>query len=464
MKRDIVVILCDQLRCDFLSLYGCRAVPTPNLDRLAKRGVVFDRAISASAVCGPARASMMTGLYPSQHGVWRNDQPFNPGLRYLAHEMDGLGYRTGAFGKLHHTPRLDLKGFQHARLMEEGQLGEDDHYWQWLKERHPEVRDVWNTDYTPETLHSRLPAEAHYEYWIASQAIEWIEARHVGEPLFAWVSFQGPHGPFNPPREVHGCCDASLLPGPCLDGEGEAPPVEKVRALRDPLTIVPPLDPVKDNRAIRLAYAEMIAFIDQQIGRLLDALERNGRLNNSTIVFSADHGDMLGDFNLWGKGELSRSAQLNIPLLIAGQPGLETGTRSGLLTGNIDIPGTVLDIAGASRSLGMSRSLLRMLESQDYARKVSFSELGDGIKIVEDDEYRYAYYPFTGCGDLLKINGRHDQRIGVENDAALAARERQFLKHLLDFEALFNGARIRQQCMIPECRHGIREKHPGFEL
>ncbi len=126
IKRDIVVILCDQLRCDFLSLYGCRGVPTPNLDCLVRQGVVFDRAITASPVCSPAHASMMTGLYPTRHGVWKNDLPYNPGLDYLTERMNALGYHTGAFGKLHHTSALAaslpncgaVKGFKDRTVLE----------------------------------------------------------------------------------------------------------------------------------------------------------------------------------------------------------------------------------------------------------------------------------------------------------------------------------------------------------
>lgn len=464
IKRDIVVILCDQLRCDFLSLYGCRAVPTPNLDRLAGEGVVFDSAISASAVCAPARASMMTGLYPSQHGVWKNDRPFNPGLRCLAEEMNKLGYHTGAFGKLHHNPGLDVKGFQHARQMEEGRLGENDHYWQWLKNRHPEVNDIWNTDYTPETMFSKLPAESHYEHWIASEAIQWIDTVPPDEGFFAWVSFQGPHSPFNPPSEVRGCCEADLLPKVRLDCEGKVSPVEKYRSVLDQFLITPPVDPVKDNHAIRLSYAEMIVFIDQQIGRLLDALAKNGRLKNTTVIFSADHGDMLGDFGLWGKGTLSRSAQLNVPLLIAGHSSLTPGSRSKVLTGNIDIPGTVLDIAGASEPFGLSRSLLKLLDPDGgYNRNINFSELGDGVKIVEDGTYRYCYYPFTGFGDMLRLDGCHDQRVSIEDDSELEVKEREFLKHLMDFEALCNGAHVENYYLVPECYCGIKEKHSGFQ-
>ncbi|MDP7396983.1 MAG: sulfatase-like hydrolase/transferase [Lentisphaeria bacterium] len=454
--RDVVVILCDQLRCDFLSLYGCRAIPTPNLDRLAREGVVFDRAITASAVCGPARASMMTGLYPAQHGVWTNDLPFRPGLRYLPECMNELGYHTGAFGKLHHAPALDAKGFGTARQMEEGRLGADEPYFKWLQTRHPEVTDIWNTDYTPQTMQFRFAAEEHYEYWIASQAIDWMASIAADQPLFAWVSFQGPHGPWNPPRELRGCCDAALLPRVRTDKEGGASPIEQHRTGQDPEIVAPPLDPVRDNEAIRVSYAEMIAFSDRQIGRVLEALDKNGRLENTTIIFSADHGDMLGDFGLWGKGALSRSAQLSVPLVIANHPDLTPGSKSEALTGNLDIPGTVLDIAGAPLEIGLSRSLLDLMGPEPkQARAANFSELGDGIKIVETAAYRYCYYPFSGCGELLRLDGCADERVTIEGSAEYEAKEREFLKHLLDFEALKNGVLIRDAEMPPTTRARI---------
>jgi arylsulfatase len=466
-KRDIVVILCDQLRCDFLSLYGCRAVPTPNLDRLAQRGVVFDRAITASPVCGPARASMMTGLYPTRHGVWKNDLPFRPGLEYLAERMNALGYQTGAFGKLHHTPALDVKGFQHAELMEENRLKQDDHYLQWLQQRHPEVKDIWNTDYTAETMYFRLSAEEHYEHWIASRASEWIQSVPAERPLFAWVSFQGPHTPFNPPREMRGRCDRALLPKVCMDAGRDISPLEQCRRVFDQFTITPPVDPVRDNDAIRASYAEIIAFIDQQIGRILDSLAKAGRLENTTIIFSTDHGDMLGDFGLWGKGALPYSASLNTPLLIAGHPGLAGGSRCDVLTGNIDIPGTVLDIAGDPKPLGVSRSLLTMLLPDTKTRRtVNYSELGDDVKIVENGQHRYCYYPLTGFGELFRLDGLEQARLPIAGNPAHEALEREFLKHLLDFAALNSGVNLKESDadFEPALREGLRDKHPVFRL
>jgi hypothetical protein len=262
---------------------------------------------------------------------------------------------------------------------------------------------------------------------------------------------------------MRGCCNAKLLPKLCNEREGELSPVEQYRAVLDQFLIIPPVDPVQDNEAIRISYAEMIAFIDHQIGRILDCLEKTGRMKNTTILFSSDHGDMLGDFGLWGKGSLSRSAQLNVPLLISGHPDLNPGTRSKILTGNIDIPGTVLDIAGYPEPFGVSRSLFAMINPElKQQRNVNFSELGDCIKIVDDGEYRYCYYPFTGFGELLCLDGCFDERVAIAGNPEYEKKEKVFLKHLLDFEALNNGIHIINDEMVPASFSGIKEKYPGF--
>jgi arylsulfatase len=178
-SRNVLVVLCDQLRADFLSAYGCGAIPTPNIDRLAGAGIVFENAITQSTVCAPARATMMTGRYVSNHGVWTNDVPFRDGLEYLPKRMNEAGYATGAFGKLHHYPPHDAKGFRETDLMEEGRLGESEPYLQWLRSRRPDVKGIWNYD----DYIFAFDEEEYHEHWIASRAIEFIERRADDGPL-----------------------------------------------------------------------------------------------------------------------------------------------------------------------------------------------------------------------------------------------------------------------------------------
>jgi hypothetical protein len=247
--------------------------------------------------------------------------------------------------------------------------------------------------------------------------------------------------------------------------DGTPSPLGQCRRVFDQFMITPPVHPVWDNDAIRASYAEMIAFIDQQIGRVLDALTQAGRLDNTTIVFSADHGDMLGDFGLWGKGALPHGASLKVPLLISGHPGLAPGSRSDVLTGNIDIPGTVLDIAGDPEPLGLSRSVLTMLQPDGaMTRSVNYSELGDDVKMIEDRQYRYCYYPMTGGGELFRLDGCREARLPIAGNPTHEALERDFLKHLLDFAALNSGFNMKESDadFEPALREGLRAKHPAF--
>lgn len=457
--RNVVVFLCDQLRRDYLSLYGGRGVPTPNLDRLASMGVVFDRAISQSPVCGPSRATMMTGRYPSDHGVWTNDVPFREGLEYLPQRMNARGYRTGAFGKLHHTPGRDTKGFRVHHAFEEGRLGDDDDYLKWLRTRHPEAERFNHAD-----QRFLFEDEDYYEHWIASRAIDFIGATNADaasdDPFFAWVSFQGPHGPYDPPKSVAGTCDAALLP-PVTDRDAQSfvSPTLASRSAR----MSDDFRGEDSLNRLRVAYAEMIVFIDRQIGRVLSALEQSGRLAHTTFLFSADHGEMLGDHGLDEKGPFPYRQHLEVPLLVANHPGITAGTRSDALAGTIDLPGTALDVAGDPAPLGQSRSLLGPASNADSPwRSVNFSEFGDALKLVEDAEFRFCGYPFTDDLFLYRPADDPEMTRNLADDPGYAPVVRRMLRHALDFQIVAKGAAIEAHDLVAGQQAGLAEKDPTY--
>ncbi len=458
-NRNVVVILCDQLRKDFLNIYGCNAVPTPNLDMLAANGVVFDNAITQSPVCAPARACMMTGRYVSNHGVWTNDVPFRKDLEYIAGNMNHLGYATGAFGKLHHYPADDPKGFSHTKQMEETRLGKKDDYYKYLKARHPEIKNILG-NYNRTELVFNYPSEDYYEYFIASEAINFIDqSSAAGKPFFAWVSFQGPHTPYDPPREVKGTVNADKLPRPVDCDESLMPDVQKYRS-----AMFPPPGPLQWNMKIREAYGEMIHYIDLQVGRIIAELKARGLYENTTFLFSADHGDLIGDHNNNYKGPFPYEAQLAVPMVISNHPDLAKGRRSQSLVGNIDIPSTVLDIAGSDHRMGVSLSLLEQSQKEPaYARIVNFSEFCDSCKIVENRFYRYAYYPFTSQAQLFDKVNDPDELNNLAGQGKFAALEQYFLKQIMDFQLIAKGIRIEAHDFVPIQQQGLKDKYPLFE-
>ncbi|SHH57486.1 sulfatase family protein [Clostridium grantii] len=451
-KRNIIVILCDQLRKDFLPIYGCEAIKTPNIDKLAHEGVIFDKCITQSPVCAPARATMMTGRYVSDHQVWTNDVPFRQGVEYLAEKMNDLGYVTGAFGKLHHTPGLDTKGFTHSSLMEENRLKNEDSYLKFLKEKDSTVKSVFNVN----SKHQfKLDDNLYYEGFTANKALGFID-EHKEQPFFAWVSFQGPHTPYDPPKEWRGKVNVDKLPKPIIRPNKD---LSENALYRSALRNIS--EDIKEIMDIREAYGEMIMEIDAQIGKILKYLEKENLLDNTTILFSSDHGDLLGDMDLNEKGPYLFEAQLGIPMILSNQPNVEKNKRSNLLVGNIDIPGTVLEIAGSIHGIGYSKSMLSLLNG-NLSRNVNFSEFCDTIKIVEDGQYRYAYYPFDGYSELYdrdsdpnELNNLHgkDEYLNIEN---------KFLKDILDFNIISHGIKIEAHDLVPSKKKGIENKYPNF--
>jgi arylsulfatase len=454
-QRNILVILCDQLRPDFLRSYGCDAIPTPNIDNLAAKGVVFERAITQSTVCAPARACMMTGRYVSDHKVWTNVIPFRDGMDFIAERMNKLGYHTGCFGKMHHNPSDDVKGFQTAFMMEENRLGENEPYLQWLQERHPEITSVFN--YDSENMVSLLSQDEYYEHWITDRAMDFMAPESKqNKPFFAWVSYQGPHVPYDPPAEVKGLTDSSRLPELILD---KCPRDCQVIEYREALYPTR-LDP-EGNRRIRAAYADNLAAIDMEIGRIIDKLKTQNLLESTTIIFSADHGDLLGDHELDMKGPFPYSSQLNIPMILSNHPDITAGTRSSALVGNIDIPGTVLAIANDKNGIGASRSLFDTVLNKNI-RQVIYSEFNQTSKTVETEQYRLTYYPFLGTKMLFD---RHNDPNELHNLAGLPKYQvilTELMGHIVDFMILAGGFCVEGCDFVPELQDGVRLKDPLF--
>lgn len=453
MKRNVMVILCDQLRKDFLPIYGGQAIETPNLDALASEGVVFESCITASTVCAPARASMMTGRYVSDHGVWTNDVPFREGLEYIAERMNEEGYVTGAFGKLHHTPGLDTKGFKYAKLMEENRLKDKDDYYHWLKEKHPEVQEIFQVD--SDKRQFLYEEEDYYEHYIADQTIKFLEDTKE-QASFSWVSFQGPHTPYDPPKHLRGKVRKADLPRPIVRPNHDLSQTAQYRSAVRNIS-----DDIEEIMATREAYAEMILEIDAQIGRIITYLKTSGQYESTTIIFSADHGDMLGDMNIGEKGPFIYESQLGIPMIVANHPDLLKGSRSALLVGNIDIPGTVLDIAEAVQGIGYSKSMLKLLKGE-LSRKVNYSEFCDSIRTVEDHRYRFCYYPFEGYSELYDRKEDPQEIYNLAGQGAYASIEAALLKEIIDYGIIAKGPRIEAQDLVPSKQKGLTEKSPEF--
>jgi len=391
-RPNILFIMTDQFRFDAM---GCINgwTKTPNLDRLAAAGMLFTNAISNSLECVPARFSLATGLYPHQSGVWEN-RPLTLSAEFpnWMQAVEAASYRTSLFGKVHlHRHRRDLRedlplmhelGLQvvnettgppgNARVLGEmTALWEERGYWDAYKdymERHG-----GEAHYEPEP--SPLPLELYYDVYVPQQAIKYLRALDAGDPWFCWVSFGGPHPPYDTPEPYASMYAPNDIP----------PPLPRMTNADDARGLVKEslhskrLSPDLNNRQVaklRADYAGAITLIDEQIGELLATVKARGELDDTLVIFTSDHGEMNGDHGAFGKST-SLDGALRIPLIVVPPKAEKTasGERSGALVELMDVGATIVDYAGAKLPRkSEARSLKSVLEGVRTFREFSVSE------------------------------------------------------------------------------------------
>jgi len=364
-KPNILLVTADQLRQDALGCSGNIHARTPNLDGIASRGVVFSNAFTPNPICVPARASIMTGNYSHVcTGTKNNSGRIKEGQPLLTSVLKKAGYRAYASGKLHFLPysppgqpRL-VHGFEDVNLTESGRIlakfdpegkmeGLEDYY-DYLREAgwggYTRAHGIGNNDVRP--CPSPLPPEHYVDSWIAGCTIKQVD-RHVkespGRPFFIWMSSPKPHSPYDPPRPYDCLVNPRDIPLPAGSSEGlkdRNPFIEYTRATHALDSLSP-----EAWRVIRSYYYGNVSFLDAMIGRVLKHLGEKGLAENTIILFTADHGDLLGDF-----GSAFKCNHLNgsvrVPLLACG-PGIGAGRRIHDFAGLQDILPTLASAAGA---------------------------------------------------------------------------------------------------------------------
>lgn len=359
---NILFILTDQHRFDCLSAMGHPTLKTPNIDRIAEAGMTFDAAYCPSPVCGPARASLFTGMYPGGHGQTINWARRRPGIRLLTDRLRQRDYHTALVGKLHLTSARDRNGFDWRKLCDSPHgiydWAEVEHndYLRWLEaECYPDdpaeaERRAGESERCPEDdprfwLGWSWVDEAHHmTTWTGNEAVNKIQSWQGGQPLFLNVSFFGPHHPY-------ACCEpwdslydpAQMTLPDTFDMPKTSPVFAATRqAKRDGMADWP-----RDVwREMIAKYYGHIAHIDQQVGRILDALREANLWHNTLIVFAADHGDHVGEFGLLGKGDMYETSA-RVPLLLKPPGDDRPAQRCGNVVNTLDLFGTFLDAAGA---------------------------------------------------------------------------------------------------------------------
>ena len=398
----------DQLRPDFLGCYGASFAGTPNIDRLASQGKLFERAVSPSPICIPARASLLTGHNAFSTGVLTNDFWLRPdhddcGMPTLASLLSGEGYHTEAIGKMHFIPWDRNEGFSHRYIAEDKRhIYIQDDYAEYLAEHgFRKCAGPEEPGYETNLMasFSRIPLEHQIDVWIGNQATKFLKNFSRDSPFFLFVAFAGPHDPYNPPQEVVNSMEYLDVPAAIpatAESEVFRPSFissHKNGSAQVDFTVFPEAAKAK----IRRHYVCLIRIIDEQVGKILQVLNQQNNSRETVILFTSDHGDFLGDFDMVGK-ELFHQPSISIPL-IASRASSEY-SRSKALVSLTDLFSTIMQIAGIKSVLQDSVPL--PLTAEDVMTRTGIlGATGSGVMWLTL-RWKLAYYK-NGSATLYDI-------------------------------------------------------------
>ncbi len=389
-RPNLLVIMADQLRHDWLGATGTNGVSTPNIDALAARGRRFTQTCTNAAICVPARTALATGRSPEQLGSLGNDAVLGLDTPTHYQHLRDHGYHVGVVGKLDlaksasyngrrgdrppvfswgFTHPLEGEGKMHAGLFPTPQGP----YGFWLQEQG--LYERFHVDYAQRFSGMRrrrqtgdrtiplyagdglfrdsvLPTEAFEDHWLGQQAASWLE--HAGRdfPWYLFVSFVGPHDPFDPPTEWADRFRDAVLPAPIPAAADTA---------GGPASLQPWPMTSEQIATARRQYTAAVALIDEQVGVILSTVERLGIAGNTIVVLTADHGEMLGDHGVFQKSVAYESA-MRVPLIVAG-PGIEPGVSDALIE-LADLGPTLCELAGLPAQADLdARSFAALLDA-----------------------------------------------------------------------------------------------------
>ncbi|MFW5798204.1 MAG: sulfatase [Planctomycetota bacterium] len=376
-RPNILFFLPDQHRFDWTGFNPDVPVRTPTLDRLADRGVRFRDCITPSPLCAPARACLANGHDIFHCGVADNGQNLPLSMPTYYQRLRDVGYRVAGVGKFDlHKPERDW-GLDGSRLLDEwgftegidneGKLdavgsGAETPMGPYMKYLHDKglaaahVEDFRSRDNSRSTFPTPLPEEAYCDNWIADNGIRFLQSFPAETPWHLVVNFTGPHNPMDVTERMKQLYDGVSFPPPHHNTEEMSP---------------------DQHQEVRRNYSAMVENIDRQMARMIDMVAKRGELDNTLVVFCSDHGEMLGDHQMWGKSTW-RHPSVCVPMVVAG-PGVAEGGVSEAVVQLHDVAGTILDWADAEPLPGTDGWSMRAVleDPEEDHREMAFSALWD---------------------------------------------------------------------------------------
>lgn len=439
-RMNVLFLMSDQHRGDCMGAAGAEYVITPNMDALAREGVLFIKAYSSVPSCLPARTSLLTGMSPWQSGqLGYNpiaDYPYEGPAMFTA-----AGYRTHAVGKNHFTPMRNTHGYQTVEL-EEG-------WWNSKREGHEKCDyTIWfeknapGKDITASGLGFNdrrggiFPFEEylHPTYWTADRAVNFLKTYKEDAPWLLKVSFQRPHSPYDPPERWYKLYKDIKIPLPYIGEWAEKKYGVTDGSFATDNNASHGVFPTPEIIESRRSYYASISYVDEQLGRVLQALKERGELENTLILYTADHGDMMGDHYMWRKCR-PYEGSARIPMIIRWPESMGLKAKRGQTRTELvelrDVLPTFLDAAGIPKPSvmdGMSmlnilkgkkwRSVLDLEHSQIYEKDNAWTALTDG-------KYKYVYFTLTGEEQLFNLK----KDPGELTDLASSKKQEKILRN-----------------------------------
>ena len=489
-----MLVVTDQQRYDTLGCYGNPYIDTPNLDKFAQEGVLFEKCYCQTPVCTPSRASFLTGRYPRTTRCRANGQMIPGGERLISRVLADHGYYTGLSGKLHLAPcgpascpiqekRIDdgylefhwahnPSGLGNSGLPESGgSYWSGNEYSRWLFKQGKRYQEA---DYDKMGyVQKGMEEQFHFTKWCIDKAIDQIhysaaEKREMPQyqspPWFFNVNLFDPHHAFDPPER---------LLKKYLERADKLPLPKYIPGELDSKSIFQKIDHISANnnqsqahyfnydemsaeehRLVKAAYYAMIENIDIQFGRLMDALEETGEAENTIVIFTSDHGEMLGDHGIYLKGPYFYEPQVRIPLIISWKGHFLKGARLDTLTELVDLVPTIEEFCLGEIEPGVQgKSLAGILtgeESPDTHRNSVYSEYYAAMPwhqnpeaygtMVFDGRYKISRFHSSNEGEFYDLEKDPDEQNNLWNAPEYLEEKARMLTLLTDRMAENSGS------------------------
>lgn len=395
--KNLIIIMSDEHQGRALGCIGHPFVKTPNLDNLANNGMVFSNAYTSCPICVPARASFATGLPVHKNRLWDNAMPYHGQKPSWGHSLQSRNVPVESIGKLHYRSQEDNDGFdeKHIPMMVVNGVGM---VWGSIRRENDRKKVFRDERMLGTYIGPGTSKYTEYDEAVVSKTINWLENKKKNNSTKPWCLYIGlvaPHFPLVVPQKYFDMYPRETLPDIKLDpyrGYKMHPWISKQNELRNSNN---QFKNEEEKWAAISAYFGLCSFLDDNIGKIVTSVTENGFLDNTTIIYTSDHGDNVGARGLWGKSNFYEES-CSIPLILSG-PGIKKGICKTPVT-LMDISETIVDhFSCESPNNGPGESIYKIADATYNNERIAFSEYHasssiSGAYMIRKGRWKYIYY------------------------------------------------------------------------